>query len=916
MLFYGWNQGTMYWLVRMRAQILLTLLLVSSVLVPMTGHAQGRAIEFDIEISHLDWLSNETIPMDVQLKNAQYNTNYTLIWTLRDIDDNVLETGSKVFKATGTITSNIIELKHFYNSNHFYNFEAELYDSSGTLLIEDEQSFAVFQNRKVAPIGNLLAFGDSLSDMGNAKDSVLNVPDVPPYWQGRFSNGMVWIEYLSQAYGVTTTHGSGTQAGDNRAFGGSQTGAGYSYLLLPNVGSQITSYLTNVQSNFASNDIISLWAGGNDFLYGTANADTIVTNMESHIRQLEAAGATTFIIPNLPPLEKTPEILSRSQTQQQNIASEVVSYNNKLASLISSLQLELGINVYSVDAYTIFNDIIDNKDALGLTNTHSAACSGNAGLLPLPICNNGDPVVANVDEYIFFDKAHPTRVMHQYIGRFAVESIGQADTDGDGIIDAIDTCDWTDDATTVNQTGCSWSQRDDDADGILNSDDQCPDTENGAVVDENGCSNSQRDTDSDGLNDAIDPCPFSPNLIDYDQDGCSDSEDWDDDNDLVADFEDNCPKGTIGVHSNDLDADGCSDLEDDDIDGDGLSNTQEDAIGADKRNPDTDSDGYKDGIDAFPLDPTEWLDSDGDGCGDNTDEFPLDPSECIDTDEDGIGDNSDAFPADEAEWSDLDSDGVGDNSDDCPNEFGLSVLPLGCPDRDGDGIADSIDEFPNDADEWSDSDGDGYGDNGDVFPQNSSEWMDSDNDSYGDNIDAFPLNSSEWLDSDVDGVGDNMDAFPLDSTEWLDSDGDGCGDNSDVWPLDAEECFDRDYDGVGDNQDAFPDSAYEWLDSDGDGLGDNADVFPFDKDAKYDTDGDGVPDSTDLFPRNSGMDSFLDIGWRIGLGLLLIGGVLLFIQRRNESNPKDEFWVQEPIEGDLNEHDNRPKVAPSVDIFE
>ena len=31
-------------------------------------------------------------------------------------------------------------------------------------------------------ISNLLAFGDSLSDMGNAKDSILDVPDVPPYW--------------------------------------------------------------------------------------------------------------------------------------------------------------------------------------------------------------------------------------------------------------------------------------------------------------------------------------------------------------------------------------------------------------------------------------------------------------------------------------------------------------------------------------------------------------------------------------------------------------------------------------------------------------------------------------------------------------------------------------------------------------
>ena len=900
----------------MRVQIVLVLLVVSSTLATIPAHAKARAMEFDVDVPRFDWLSNETVPMDVQLKNAQYNVNYTLEWALKDVNDVLLDSGVTVFKATGTITSNLILLKHFYNGNHFYTFQAKLYDSSGVLLVEDEQPFTVFQNRKIGQINNLLVFGDSLSDMGNAKDSVLNVPDVPPYWQGRFSNGMVWIEYMSQAYGVTTTHGSGTLAGDNRAFGGAQTGAGFSYLLLPNVGSQITSYLSNVQSNFGSNDVISLWAGGNDFLYGTANADTIVTNMESHIRQLEGAGGSTFIIPNLPPLEKTPEILSRSQTQQQNIASEVASYNAKLASLLSSLQLELGITVYSVDAYAIFNDIIDNKAALGLTNTQSAACSGNAGLLPLPICNNGDPVATNVDEYIFFDKAHPTAAMHQYIGRFGIETIGQADTDGDGVIDAMDTCDWSEDVGTVNQTGCSWYQRDDDADGILNSNDLCPGTESEVFVDDDGCSDSQKDSDGDGRNDAIDPCPFSPNLLDHDYDGCSDSEDWDDDNDDVADFEDNCPKGIIGTHSYDLDEDGCSDVEDNDIDGDGLSNTDEDAIGADRRNPDTDGDGYQDGIDAFPLDSTEWQDTDGDGCGDNTDEFPFDATECIDTDEDGIGDNGDAFPADEAEWSDSDGDGVGDNSDDCPNEAGFSIVPLGCSDRDGDGFADSVDAFPSNVDEWSDEDGDGYGDNSDVFPQNSTEWADSDNDSFGDNIDVFPLNSSEWLDSDNDGVGDNIDAFPFDSTEWLDSDNDGCGDNLDVWPMDSMECFDRDYDGVGDNQDAFPDSAYEWLDSDGDGLGDNADVFPFDKGAKYDTDGDGVPDSTDLFPRNSGMDSFLDIGWRIVLVLMLFGGLILFVQRRSQSNSENEVWMQESIEGAHDEPENKPKSAPSLEFFE
>ena len=108
----------------------------------------------------------------------------------------------------------------------------------------------------------------------------------------------------------------------------------------------------------------------------------------------------------------------------------------------------------------------------------------------------------------------------------------------------------------------------------------------------------------------------------------------------------------------------------------------------------------------------------------------------------------------------------------------------------------------------------------------------------------------------------------------------------------------------------------EWLDSDGDGLGDNEDVFPFDKDAKYDTDGDGVPDSTDLFPRNSGMDSFVDIGWRIGLGLAVIGGILFMIQRRNTTTHDDSVWSQNGAESSPEDSFNRPAYAPSLDNFE
>ena len=52
---------------------------------------------------------------------------------------------------------------------------------------------------------------------------------------------------------------------------------------------------------------------------------------------------------------------------------------------------------------------------------------------------------------------------------------------------------------------------------------------------------------------------------------------------------------------------------------------------------DDDNDGYDDGQDAFPLDPTEWLDTDRDGIGNNKDQ---------DDDNDGIVDASDPYPLD------------------------------------------------------------------------------------------------------------------------------------------------------------------------------------------------------------------------------------------------------------------------------
>ena len=261
--------------------------------------------------------------------------------------------------------------------------------------------------------------------------------------------------------------------------------------------------------------------------------------------------------------------------------------------------------------------------------------------------------------------------------------------------------------------------------------------------------------------------------------------------------------------------------------------------------PDSDADGVRDNLDAFPNNPLETSDSDGDGVGDNTDQFPLNPNEIIDSDGDGVGDNSDIFPENPHEQIDSDGDGVGDNSDVFPQDSNETL------DSDADGSGDNSDIFPYNPYEQIDSDADGVGDNSDVFPYNPNETLDSDADGVGDNSDVFPYNSNETLDSDGDGIGDNSDIFPNDSTEWLDTDADGIGDNSDVFPFDSSEYLDFDNDGIGDNSDIFPDDPNEYVDSDGDGVGDNSDAFPNDSSEDSDTDGDGVGDNSDFYPGDS-----------------------------------------------------------------
>src|SRR5271154_4079878 len=69
----------------------------------------------------------------------------------------------------------------------------------------------------------LFAFGDSLSDAGNDYLIDGRTDPVYPYYQGHFSNGLTWVEDLSNMLGLPTLKPS-LAGGNDFAFGGAETG--------------------------------------------------------------------------------------------------------------------------------------------------------------------------------------------------------------------------------------------------------------------------------------------------------------------------------------------------------------------------------------------------------------------------------------------------------------------------------------------------------------------------------------------------------------------------------------------------------------------------------------------------------------------------------------------------------------------
>jgi phospholipase/lecithinase/hemolysin len=300
----------------------------------------------------------------------------------------------------------------------------------GLFLVQGFQVSAVH----AGGVTEIVVFGDSLSDTGNlfAYSQPEGIPPSPPYYHGRFSNGPLWVEWLASELGVPIPTPS-LLGGTNYAWGGAETGFGLSTRGTPNIGEQIHAFLA--VNTPTDNQLLVIWGGANDF----NNAVTLpipadlVDNIVSHIRAIADAAPGTalkFLVPNLPPLERTPRVLWLGQNVNSGIPLllEMLStaFNDHLSAALDELEGELGITILQLDIFSLAEEILMSPAAFGFANAEDTARIGDDPLgKPPDFLSPGSEVVENPDEYLFFDDVHPTRVWHEIAGNRAFEVVSE-----------------------------------------------------------------------------------------------------------------------------------------------------------------------------------------------------------------------------------------------------------------------------------------------------------------------------------------------------------------------------------------------------------------------------------------------------------------------------------------------------------
>ena len=243
----------------------------------------------------------------------------------------------------------------------------------------------------------IYVFGDSYSDVGNVYIETKGVlPLSPPYYQGRFSNGPLWIEHVASALGLPIE--PAILGGTDYATGGAQVTQPYVNPLgtVPSVPQQVAAYLLQHGGKADPNALYVIEGGGNDILNATGGPPVqlgyeIALDLAEAQLALRQAGAQNFLIPNLVDVGQLPA----AQANAAFASAATVAVNGYLGAALQIESYLPGVKITQVDEYTLFHAIAADTGHFGFTDiTHP--------------CVVGTSVCAEPDHTLFWDQEHLT----------------------------------------------------------------------------------------------------------------------------------------------------------------------------------------------------------------------------------------------------------------------------------------------------------------------------------------------------------------------------------------------------------------------------------------------------------------------------------------------------------------------------
>lgn len=323
----------------------------------------------------------------------------------------------------------------------------------------------------------IVTFGDSLSDNGNLYRFLAHIiPKSPPYYEGRFSNGPVWVETLFTNY----FHKPSDYNFQDFAVGGAGTIISSKEELPYTISLEVDDYLYLHNYHNKDTSLFIFWIGANDYLKGPTNVDMIttqvITAIGNNIEAIIANGGVMVMVANLPDLGLTPE--ARQNNTQQILTQLTLSHNQKLSAKYNDLKLRYpNVKFAYFDVYSLLNEVIANPQKFYLTNTTDPCYTGGFTLqasnysktqervlenyltqqlqihklhltekskkailtnpslrevlvmgyqsqnsTQLPTAND-DPTCLG---YLFWDHLHPTTAIHQYLAQYGKLSLDTA----------------------------------------------------------------------------------------------------------------------------------------------------------------------------------------------------------------------------------------------------------------------------------------------------------------------------------------------------------------------------------------------------------------------------------------------------------------------------------------------------------